>query len=80
MSGKGGGGSSNGSKEPDWAKFGLNSEKQPLNSGQPGTGTSGQQSYGGQQSTNDNELFNEDQVKNKSIIHLNFVVILCLLL
>ena len=57
----------NGSKEPDWGKFGLDGERQPLN---PGSSTveqakpvkpPGKDLFGGQV-VNDNELFADDQV------------------
>ena len=53
-----------GSKEPDWGKFGLEGERQPLN---PGSSTSGlnkkskEDLFGGHV-VNDNELFADDQV------------------
>ena len=55
----------NGSKEPDWGKFGLDGEKQPLN---PAASTKvepakpGGDLYGGQV-VDDNELFADDQVR-----------------
>ena len=61
----------NGSKEPDWGKFGLDGEKQPLNPGSSsleqqqvtasGAHPGGKDLYGGQV-VNDNELFADDQV------------------
>ena len=57
----------NGSKEPDWGKFGLDGEKQPLN---PAASTKvepakpGGDLYGGQV-VDDNELFADDQVSFK---------------
>ena len=57
----------NGSKEPDWGKFGLDGEKQPLN---PAASTKvepakpGGDLYGGQV-VDDNELFADDQVRFK---------------
>ena len=57
----------NGSKEPDWGKFGLDGEKQPLN---PVASTKVEPAkpsgdlYGGQV-VDDNELFADDQVSFK---------------
>lgn len=57
----------NGSKEPDWGKFGLDGEKQPLN---PVASTKVEPAkpsgdlYGGQV-VDDNELFADDQVSLK---------------
>ena len=61
----------NGQKDPDWGKFGLDNEKQPLKpagnlSGQssvPGASMKGlQPGQQGGQIQNDNELFADDQV------------------
>ena len=63
----------NGSKEPDWGKFGLDGEKQPLN---PVASTKVEPAkpsgdlYGGQV-VDDNELFADDQVSLK--IKVNFL-------
>lgn len=52
----------NGSKEPDWGKFGLDSEKQPLNPGSTKAEHSkGAGNQAGLQVVNDNELFADDQ-------------------
>lgn len=48
----------NGSKEPDWGKFGLDNERQPLN---PGSTTAEHaKDQAGLQVVNDNELFADD--------------------
>ena len=53
----------NGSKEPDWGKFGLDGEKQPLNPGSTKVEPAKPSGdlYGGQV-VDDNELFADDQV------------------
>jgi hypothetical protein len=65
----------NGSKkaEPDWEKFGLDGERQPLNPGLISTaaavvesGKSDKFNGGGGVAVNDNELFADDQVLKKS--------------
>ncbi len=60
-------------KEPDWGKFGLENEKQPLTSrGSAETATSGSKEGGGGgtnlfggQLQHDSELFADDQVGQK---------------
>ena len=58
-------------QEPDWGKFGLDGEKQPLNPGSKG-GVGGQSGaepkdlYGGQVQ-DDNELFADDQVISRKM-------------
>ena len=53
-----------GGKEPDWGKFGLDGEKQPLNPGSSRLEHQQvqQQQNAGSQIVNDNELFADDQV------------------
>ena len=56
----------NGSKEPDWGKFGLDGERQPLNPGssaaeQGKAVKAGKDLFGGQV-VSDTELFADDQV------------------
>ena len=55
----------NGSKEPDWGKFGLDGEKQPLNPGSTKVEPAKPSGdlYGGQV-VDDNELFADDQVSS----------------
>ena len=55
-------------KEPDWGRFGLNEERQPLNPEAGGNGGKGQTKdlYGGQ-AQNENELFAQDQASAGSI-------------
>ena len=58
----------NGSKEPDWGKFGLDGERQPLNPGSSGlehqrAAKEGKDLYGGHV-VEDNELFADDQVRS----------------
>ena len=55
-------------REPDWGRFGLDDERQPLNPGAVENGGSGETTgqdnkdlYGGQ-AQNKNELFAQDQV------------------
>ena len=55
-------------REPDWGRFGLDDERQPLNPGGVENGVSGDTTnqdnkdfYGGQ-AQNKNELFAQDQV------------------
>ena len=57
-------GTKNGGREPDWGRFGLNEERQPLNP-TADTGGTGQTKdlYGGQ-AQNENELFAQDQVSS----------------
>ena len=57
-------------REPDWGRFGLNDERQPLNpngdadGGESGaTGQETKDLYGGQ-AQNKNELFAQDQVSS----------------
>ena len=57
----------NDSKEPDWGKFGLDNEKQPLNPGssaaeQAKPVKTGKELFPGQ-AVDDNELFADDQVR-----------------
>ena len=61
----------NGSKEPDWGKFGLDGEKQPLNPGSTRVEQAKPNSdlYGGQV-VDDNELFADDQVSKHFISHI----------
>ena len=61
----------NGSKEPDWGKFNLDGERQPLNPGSSrlehaeaaSKSTNNKNLFGGQV-VNDNELFADDQVNS----------------
>jgi len=54
-------------KQPDWSKFGLDGERQPLNPGSSRTeheaaaAVGGKDLYGAGQVVNDNELFADDQ-------------------
>ena len=59
-------------KEPDWKKFGLDNERQPLNPGGPtsaataeggGTASTGNRDLYGGQPQNESELFADDQVR-----------------
>ena len=56
----------NGPKEPDWGKYGLDGEKQPLNPGsskiEHAEAKTSKDLYGAGQIVNDNELFADDQV------------------
>ena len=56
-------------REPDWGRFGLNDERQPLNPEAGGGGDANGKSqtkdlYGGQ-AQNENELFAQDQVNGQ---------------
>ena len=48
---------------PDWAKFGLNNEKQPLN---PGAGSSGLEPGGGQGATNNGSKYDHQRPPDAS--------------
>ena len=56
----------NGVKEPDWGKFGLDGERQPLNPGssavEQGKPVKPGKELFGAQVVSDNELFADDQV------------------
>ena len=52
----------NGSKQPDWGKFGLDGEKQPLNPGSSTLEHLKAASGNPGQVVEDNELFADDQV------------------
>ena len=69
----------NGSKEPDWGKYGLDGERQPLNPGSSrlehveaataaSKSTTNKNLFGGQV-VDSNELFADDQV-NLSVLYL----------
>ena len=69
----------NGSKEPDWGKYGLDGERQPLNPGSSrlehveaataaNKSTTNKNLFGGQV-VDSNELFADDQV-NLSVLYL----------
>ena len=69
----------NGSKEPDWGKYGLDGERQPLNPGSSrlehveaataaSKSTTSKNLFGGQV-VDSNELFADDQV-NLSVLYL----------
>ena len=69
----------NGSKEPDWGKFGLDGERQPLNPGssrlehaEVAKSTTNKNLFGGQV-VNDNELFADDQVNIVIVKKVYFV-------
>ena len=69
--------SSGGAGAPDWGKFGLDSERQPLNPGKSGTGTSKPSDeppdlFGGQ-AQHDNELFADDQASIRDTVPMTAI-------
>ena len=59
-------------REPDWGRFGLNDERQPLNpeagGGSDANGKGQTKDLYGGQAQNENELFAQDQVNHMAVV------------